>query len=205
MKTQLSPLDAAWQTLHKAGVISPDASMASPEILITLVDSPLGPLLLGAVTKGLVLCSFFDDGRALVDLGKIATRLRARVQQGESPFFTSVQVYLEAYFAGEIPLLDVPLILTGTPFQVKAWDYLLTIPHGETRSYAQQAVAVENPRGVRAVAQANGRNPLPVLVPCHRVVGSDGTLTGYSSGLWRKRSLLILEGALSEGAQRVHR
>jgi methylated-DNA-[protein]-cysteine S-methyltransferase len=100
---------------------------------------------------------------------------------------------LDAYFAGDRVTFDVPLAPAGTPFQLKVWDALCGIPHGETVSYAEIARRVGRPSAVRAVGAANGRNPIPILIPCHRVIGADGTLTGYGGGLDRKQALLALE------------
>jgi len=102
---------------------------------------------------------------------------------------------LNEYFAGERQVFDLPLRPNGTEFQQKVWAALLQIPYGETWSYQQLAQFVDSPRGSRAVGLANGRNPIPVVIPCHRVVGSDGSLTGYGGGMQRKRTLLTLEAA----------
>jgi len=95
----------------------------------------------------------------------------------------------------------LPLDIRGTPFQEKAWSALLKIPYGETRSYADQARAVDNPAAVRAVAKANGDNRISIIIPCHRVIGSDGKLTGYGGGLWRKQYLLDLESGFKGGGE----
>jgi O-6-methylguanine DNA methyltransferase len=102
---------------------------------------------------------------------------------------------LDAYFAGKLRQFTVPLDLRGTAFQLRVWQLLCEIPYGETRSYGQIAQALGNPKATRAVGQANGRNPIAIIVPCHRVIGSDGGLTGYGGGLHRKRALLDLESA----------
>lgn len=102
---------------------------------------------------------------------------------------------LEQYLAGSRQTFELPLQPRGTPFQQRAWRALLQIPYGQTRSYRQQAEALGNPRAVRAVARANGANPLAIVVPCHRVIGADGSLTGYAGGLELKAHLLTLEGA----------
>ncbi len=101
---------------------------------------------------------------------------------------------LLAYFAGERRTFDLPLAPRGTPFQLKVWDALARIPFGETRSYAQVAATIDAPKAVRAVGTANGRNPLPIVLPCHRVIGADGSLTGFGGGLPLKRFLLDHEG-----------
>jgi methylated-DNA-[protein]-cysteine S-methyltransferase len=102
---------------------------------------------------------------------------------------------LRAYFAGELREFDLPLAPRGTPFQRRVWDAVSAIPYGGTATYAETAVAIGRPSACRAVGAANGRNPLPVIVPCHRVIGAAGELTGYGGGLERKRSLLDLEAA----------
>ena len=105
---------------------------------------------------------------------------------------------LRDYFAGTRDHFDLPLAPAGTEFQRAVWAVLSAIPHGELRSYRDIAIAIDKPAAVRAVGAANGRNPLPVVVPCHRVIGSDGSLTGFAGGLGIKRQLLELEGSLGE-------
>lgn len=105
---------------------------------------------------------------------------------------------LRAYFAGILRNFDLPLDLRGTPFQLKVWGALATIPYGETRSYLQIAAAIGAEKAVRAVGAANGANPIPIVIPCHRVIGSGGKLVGYGGGLPLKKRLLTLEGALSD-------
>ncbi|MGF1425366.1 methylated-DNA--[protein]-cysteine S-methyltransferase [Kitasatospora sp. LaBMicrA B282] len=112
------------------------------------------------------------------------------------PAFRAAADQLAAYFAGELRTFDLELALHGTPFQQRVWQQLRTIPYGETRSYGELAAALGLPNAARAVGLANGRNPIGVIVPCHRVVGADGSLTGYGGGLPRKRRLLALEGAI---------
>jgi methylated-DNA-[protein]-cysteine S-methyltransferase len=101
---------------------------------------------------------------------------------------------LRLYFAGELQTFDLPLELIGTEFQKKVWTALVTIPYGETRSYTEIAQQIGAPRAVRAVGAANGRNPIPIIVPCHRVIGASGSLVGFGGGLEWKRKLLDLEG-----------
>jgi methylated-DNA-[protein]-cysteine S-methyltransferase len=107
------------------------------------------------------------------------------------------QRQLIAYFAGELRVFDLPLDMQGTAFQKRVWDALLRIPYGETRSYMQVALAVGAANAVRAVGAANGANPVPIVVPCHRVIGTNGKLTGYGGGLPLKKRLLELEGSVS--------
>jgi O-6-methylguanine DNA methyltransferase len=108
---------------------------------------------------------------------------------------------LQRYFAGEPVQFSCPLDLRGTPFQVSVWKELFRIPYGQTRTYAEIASAIGAPRAVRAVGAANGANPVAVIVPCHRVIGSNGTLTGYGGGLGMKEWLLTLEGVMLSAAK----
>ena len=112
---------------------------------------------------------------------------------------TRVAHALKAYFEDGARTFDVQLAPVGTPFQLSVWEALKTIPHGETRSYGKIATLLGNPNGSRAVGMANGRNPIPIIVPCHRVIGSNGTLTGFGGGLDRKRVLLDLERRIRGG------
>ncbi|MBN8432126.1 methylated-DNA--[protein]-cysteine S-methyltransferase [Microbulbifer salipaludis] len=117
-------------------------------------------------------------------------------QRGGNDLTAAAAAQLRAYFAGERQSFDLPLAAAGTPFQQSVWRALCAIPFGETRSYRALAEAIGNPKAVRAVARANGANPLSIVVPCHRVIGADGTLTGYAGGLEMKARLLALEGVL---------
>jgi methylated-DNA-[protein]-cysteine S-methyltransferase len=152
----------------------------------TVIESPLGELLVTGDDEGRVTSLWIGEGAPEP----------AGVRDDAA--FAAVRAALDAYFAGDPAALDaVPLAPTGTPFQRLVWDALRTIPHGQTRTYGQIADQIGRPSASRAVGAANGRNPIAILVPCHRVVGADGTLTGYAGGLERKRALLALErGAL---------
>ena len=154
------------------------------------MQSPIGPLVIGVSEKGLAIIEF-DRG----DFPK--GRLAQSVEWVESAEATEAAVReLSEYFEGKRRDFTVPLDLIGTEFQKKCWHALLAIPYGQTRSYAQIAKAVGCPKGFRAVGMANHDNPVPIIVPCHRVLASDGTLGGYGGGLDVKRQLLELEGAL---------
>ena len=148
----------------------------------TVVDSPLGPLRL--VADDGVLCRL-----SLPDQRGVADDLGAR----DDSALADVREQLDAYFAGRLHDFDVELHLEGTPFQVRVWAALREIPYGQTISYGELASRVGSPGASRAVGLANGRNPVAVIVPCHRVIAADGTLGGYSGGLERKRALLDLE------------
>jgi methylated-DNA-[protein]-cysteine S-methyltransferase len=145
-------------------------------------DSPVGELLLTA------------DGDALT--GLYMDVRRGRLDPGprrELPLFAEAEAQLGAYFAGELVDFDLPLAPRGSPFQLEVWEALRGIPYGETISYGELALRVGRPGAARAVGAANGRNPIGIVVPCHRVIGSNGTLTGYAGGIDRKRRLLELE------------
>ncbi|MEV5319202.1 methylated-DNA--[protein]-cysteine S-methyltransferase [Streptomyces sp. NPDC052687] len=149
-----------------------------------MIDSPYGPLTL--VADDGVLCGvYMEDQRHRPAEDTFGPR-------DERPF-AEAEAQLEAYFAGELTEFTLPLRLHGTPFQRRVWEHLRTIPYGETRTYGQLATALGNPKASRAVGLANGRNPIGIIVPCHRVVGTDGSLTGYGGGLARKQRLLDFE------------
>jgi len=121
--------------------------------------------------------------------------LNAECAPGFCKHFDKLSSQLEEYFSGKRREFDVPLVLPGTPFQQRVWTALQTIPYGSTRSYKKQAEIIGLPNAVRAVARANGDNRIAIIIPCHRVIGADGNLTGYGGGLWRKRYLLNLESS----------
>ena len=167
----------------------------------TNMDSTIGPLFLAASAQGLVALEF--DARLP---GQQSIRPNPRdLREGQKGFRFDesprlMQPYLtelEEYFTGERRKFTFPLDLRGTDFQLACWRALLAIPYGETRSYADIARAIGKPNAFRAVGMANNRNPIAIVVPCHRVIASDGTLCGYGGGLDVKRKLLELEGALT--------
>ncbi|MGV9992422.1 methylated-DNA--[protein]-cysteine S-methyltransferase [Streptomyces sp. NPDC003374] len=150
----------------------------------TVTDSPYGPLTL--VAEDGVLCGLYMAGQ------RHRPPEESFGDRDDTPF-AAAKEQLSAYFAGELRTFTIPLRLRGTPFQLKVWEQLRAIPYGETRSYGQLAHALGNPGASRAVGLANGRNPIGIIVPCHRVVGATGSLTGYGGGLPRKRRLLDFE------------
>ena len=148
-------------------------------------ESPVGVLLLAGSEAGLKLVSFSAGTR---------TKSADSEWHEDSAVFTEVVDQLKSYFAGERKAFDLPLVLEGTDFQKKVWTALQDIPYGETVSYKALAQRVGSPKAVRAVGAANGANPIPIIIPCHRVIGADGRLTGYGGGMERKQWLLALEG-----------
>lgn len=163
-------------------------------VVVSRTPSPVGPLLLAATEEGVCLVQFADPDRLESQLGQMGERFDAPLVPGSNGHLDRVRDELEEYFAGERTEFDVPLVLEGTRFQKSVWNALREIPYGETRSYADVARAIGSPAAVRAVGSANGANPVPIVIPCHRVVRTDGSLGGYGGELWRKRILLQLEG-----------
>lgn len=166
-----------------------------------MFTSPVGHLFLAASDRGLVALEFDArlPGQQTVRPNPRDLRVESKTLRFEE-FESALQPYvrqLEEYFAGQRREFTLPLDLRGTDFQVACWRALVAIPYGETRTYADIARAVGRPRGFRAVGMANNRNPIAIVVPCHRVIASDGTLCGYGGGLDIKRKLLEMEGALS--------
>src|ERR1700722_14444527 len=194
--------------IWKAVKVVPRLPVDSMETLhSTTVMSPAGPLFLAVSGKGLVALEFDvrTPGQQSIrpnprDLRREATRLaeRTKFRFEESPDrLRPCAKQLDEYFSGQRREFTFPLDLRGTDFQLACWHALLGIPYGETRTYADIARAVGKPNAFRAVGMANTRNPVAIVVPCHRVIASDGTLCGYGGGLDVKRKLLELEGALS--------
>lgn len=135
-----------------------------------------------------------SDGEAIVHVEFENPKYPAPTYpRGEDEITQKARRELGAYFAGKLKTFTIPVAPRGTPFQESAWKALQKIPYGATRSYAQQAVAIGKPKAVRAVGSANGRNPIPIIIPCHRVIGADGSLTGFGGGMETKRFLLALE------------
>ena len=156
-------------------------------IVYQYIDSPVAPLLLAADEHGLRLVEFHTPRHPMAR--------GPEWSEGDHPTLRAARVQLEEYFAGTRARFELPLAPHGTPFQKQVWHTLAGIPYGQTISYAQLAQRVDKPTAMRAVGAANGRNPLPIVLPCHRVIGKDGSLTGFGGGLPTKQFLLQLEGA----------
>ncbi len=160
------------------------------------IPTPLGDMLAMASDQGLCLLEFCGQDRLEREIAQVRKARGAQQEQpGQpvSPILAATQAQLAQYFAGQRTTFDVPLDMVGTPFQQQVWQALLCIPFGQTWSYAQEAAHIQQPKAVRAVANANGQNKISIIIPCHRVIGSNGTLTGYGGGLPRKQALLALE------------
>lgn len=162
-------------------------------IRIQHYESPCGKILLGEINGALCFCSWVNIKRCERNCSKVKRLLRGEYREETSALLRRTAEELDEYFAGTRKGFDIPVQLVGTDFQRRIWNALLTIPYAETRSYIDIGKAIGNPKGVRAVAQAIGANPLCIVVPCHRVIGADGSLTGFAGGLEAKRFLLELE------------
>ena len=157
-------------------------------IIYRFHPSPVGPLLIAASDVGVHAIEFHAPRHAVAR--------DARWIEGDHPLLDALAAQLDAYFAGARTTFDLPLAPEGTDFQRTVWHALATIPFGATCTYADIAARIGKPSAVRAVGAANGRNPIPIVLPCHRVIGADGSLTGFGGGLPTKRFLLELEGAI---------
>ncbi|MCC6867537.1 MAG: methylated-DNA--[protein]-cysteine S-methyltransferase [Burkholderiales bacterium] len=163
------------------------------------LETPLGAMLAIADDRGLHLLDFVDRRGLERALAMLQKRLKARVLPGTHRHLDQIDAELREYFAGTRTTFATPVTLTGSAFQQRVWRELLAIPAGETRSYAALAARIGAPKAVRAVGRANGDNRLAIIVPCHRVIGSDGALVGYGGGLARKQKLLELERVRGAG------
>jgi len=162
-------------------------------IKITRYLSPVGEMMLGACGDGLCLCDWATNNRREIIDRRIQQHLKSKYEEGTSEVIERAIGELDEYFSGVRHSFDIPLVFTGSEFQCAVWSELMKIPYGTTISYGELARRINKPKAVRAVAAANAANPISILVPCHRVIGSDHTLTGYGGGLAAKKSLLDLE------------
>ena len=162
-------------------------------VVVTMIESPLGPLIAGANDQGVVLLEYTDRRMLETNLKTLRRRFDCGVVPGRHKFLDQLEHELKAYFDGKRQEFEVPIAANGTAFQMTVWQELRRIPFGQTISYDELARRIGQPTAQRAVARANGTNCVSILIPCHRVIGKDGTLTGYGGGLWRKRLLLELE------------
>ena len=161
--------------------------------MTAMLESPLGPLLAGASDEGICLLEYTDRRMLEKNLATMRQRFACAVVPGEQKWLTQLRGELAGYFAGQRREFAVPLAPRGTSFQEKVWHELRRIPYRDAISYDELARRIGQPTAQRAVARANGMNRICILIPCHRVIGKDGSLTGYGGGLWRKRLLLALE------------
>ncbi|RUP38012.1 MAG: methylated-DNA--[protein]-cysteine S-methyltransferase [Acinetobacter sp.] len=156
------------------------------QLVYMYMDSPVGALKLVAHDQALVAVMWDNEDHKRVRLAEL-------IEDRQHPMLLRVKKQLEEYFTGQRQQFDLPLDFQGTDFQQQVWQALLTIPYGEKRSYKDIAVQIGNEKAVRAVGAANGRNPISIIAPCHRVIGSSGALVGFAGGLDKKQILLSLE------------
>ena len=163
------------------------------QINIQHYDSPVGEILLGSYKDKLCLADWrYRRMRSAIDK-RIQKGLKAEYVEESSSVIEETIGQLQAYFMGERKTFDIPLLMVGTDFQTSVWDGLIQIPYGTTASYLDLAKSIDNEKAVRAVASANGANAISILIPCHRIIGSNGNLVGYAGGLPAKKKLLELE------------
>lgn len=168
---------------------------------LTIIDSPIGPLTLIATDAG--LCGLEFGATPATDSQTVVESSALEKDKPAHAYLRTAATQLQEYFAGKRTAFDVPLSYTyGTSFQQATWDALRTIPFGSTWSYKELATTVGNPKAARAVGSANNRNPIAIIVPCHRVIASDGSLAGFAGELWRKSALLDLERSVLSGQYR---
>jgi methylated-DNA-[protein]-cysteine S-methyltransferase len=160
------------------------------------IQTPLGEMFACAVDEGICLLEFTDRKNIEKQLKSLSKSLDSEIIEKDHFHFKQLEQELKEYFEGKREMFGVPLFVKGTAFQEKVWQLLREIPMGEIRTYKQQSEFLGNPKAIRAVGTANGINKIAILIPCHRVIGSNGELVGYAGGIWRKQKLLELEKAI---------
>lgn len=173
----------------------PSAVDRESSVWINRVATPLGSMIMGVSDQGLCLLEFAERRMLDTQLKRLRQRMGRVFLPGDHPLMQQVKNELDGYFEGSLRKFTVPLQAPGTAFQEAVWQALAAIPYGEVRSYGDIANKIGHPSAVRAVGRANGDNRIAIIIPCHRVVGADGELTGYGGGLWRKEYLLAMEQA----------
>ncbi len=172
---------------------SPNGAKFVNVINIHRVTTPLGPMIAGATNEGICLLEFSERRMLEFEFKELRRVLKANFVYGTNEHILKLERQLNEYFDAKRKEFDVPLVTPGSEFQKSVWRQLVTIPYGHTRSYEEQAIAINKLKAIRAVASANGFNRIAIVVPCHRVIGKDGSLTGYGGSLWRKKWLLDFE------------
>lgn len=172
---------------------SPQKSKDKRIVNVAYMETDLGLMVAAATDKGICMFEFADYKLIDLELKQLTEAFKAPLIQGDNPHFHTLRRQLDEYFKGQRKQFDIPLDLVGTAFQKEVWLGLLQIPYGCTTTYGKQAERLGKPSAVRAIANANGKNKISIILPCHRVIGADGTLTGYGGGIWRKKKLLEFE------------
>lgn len=172
--------------------------MTEKIIFIQNFKTDIGELVIGSFEDKLCLCDWkYRKMRTAID-NRLKSALQAEFLEKESPLIEQTIDQLQEYFTGKRTWFDIPLLLVGTDFQKTVWEELRNIPYGKTLSYMDLALKLHNPKAIRAVASANGANAISIIVPCHRIIGSDGSLVGYAGGLTAKKRLLKCENSFHE-------
>ena len=172
---------------------TPGRSRYKSTALMTRLLTPLGPVAAAATEEGICLLEFADRRMLETQIRRLRKHLKCAVLPGQNQHLEKLGEELTLYFQGDLREFSVPLIVAGSEFQCAAWEFLQQIPYGETRSYSEEARAMGRPGALRAVGSANGDNRIAIVIPCHRVIRSDGSISGYGGGVWRKQFLLELE------------
>lgn len=180
-------------TFKKVIGASPQKSTGGNVILISRLTTPLGPMFVCATEKGICLLEFVDRRMLETEFKDLQTRLQAQIIAGENEHIKQTKKEITEYFEGKRKVFEVALETPGTDFQNTVWRSLQQIQYGQVTTYQQQAEKIKNPKAIRAVASANGYNRISIIIPCHRVIGKDGSMTGYGGGIERKQWLLTHE------------
>jgi AraC family transcriptional regulator, regulatory protein of adaptative response / methylated-DNA-[protein]-cysteine methyltransferase len=159
-------------------------------IITATIETAAGIMTAAAVDEGICLLEFVSGTKTAKELTALANHFRTTISTGENEHISILREQMEEYFGGKRKEFTVSLDPVGTPFQRSVWNELLKVRYGTTRTYLEQSAALGNTKSIRAVANANAQNRIAILIPCHRIIGSDGRLTGYAGGLWRKKWLL---------------
>ncbi len=199
MESGYESLSGFQHSFRKATDMSPRESKDSRRLVFSRYSTALGPMIAVAGDDGICLLEFSDRRKLEAELASIRRHFRSAILPGSNRHLVALEQQLAEYFEGTRRSFELSLIPEGTEFQRTAWEALRAIPYGKTRSYAEQARRIGHPSAVRAVARANGENRIAIIIPCHRVIGSDGKLTGYGGGLWRKEWLLQHERRVRNG------
>jgi O-6-methylguanine DNA methyltransferase len=168
------------------------------DISIQSINTPLGEMIAGAIDEGICLLEFHDRRMLPTQKSRVEKLFDGELMESEHPHFGKLRKELDEYFAAKRKTFEVPLAFPGSAFQQKVWNSLLLIPYGQTRTYAQQSELLGDKKAIRAMAKANGDNRIAIIIPCHRVIGSNGDMVGYGGKVWRKKALLELEGAIQK-------
>ena len=179
-----------WEAFKHFFGTTPNQADSIRSLLVRWIDTPLGGMVAMADDEGLHVLEFVNRHGLEAEMNTVCQQLQCSLMPGNHTYLDLIEKELRAYFLGDSYIFSVPLVEFGTPFERSVWDALKTIPPGETWSYLQLATALGNPAATRAVGHANGKNRLAIVVPCHRVIRSDGALSGYAGGVWRKQWLL---------------